>query len=188
MPAQISSADLQILLHEADATARRLRRRLRLSPDDLADLRQDLLVDALARLRSFDPACGSLGAFAGIVMANRAARIASRTRRERWLYGVSLDEPIPGAEGTCRGDLVAEEDGLSALHGQPVDAFTEVERRIDVERGLAHLVPADGALCAALSHTTVERLAAAGRGARSSLYRRVAGIRLSLMATGLRAA
>jgi RNA polymerase sigma-70 factor (ECF subfamily) len=46
----------------------------------------------------------------------------------------------------------------------------------------------NGALCAALAHTTVESLAAQGRGSRSGLYRRLKDIRLALMAHGLKAA
>jgi RNA polymerase sigma-70 factor (ECF subfamily) len=145
----------------------------------------------VARLPAFDPERGSLGAFAGIVMANKATRIANKVKRERRLYGAvpaSLDEPFPDSESATRGDLFAEEDGLAAYLGQPVDAFAEVERRLDVARGLGTLDPNDGALCAALSRTTVDRLAGGGRGARSSLYRRVKDIRLALLAVGLRAA
>lgn len=107
------------------------------------------------------------------------------------MYGatpISLDETIPESDGLTRGDLIAEADGLSALFGQTVDAFAAAEERLDVERGLGSLEPADGALCAALSRTTVDRLAASGHGARSSLYRRVKDIRLALTAIGVRAA
>ncbi|SRR5581483_8645281 len=187
----ISPSDLQLITHEADIAARRLLRQLRLSRVDLSDLRQELLLDLIARLPAFDPDRGSLGAFAGIVMANRATRIANKVKRDRRLYGAmpaSLDETLPDSDGATRGDLVAEEDGLAAYFGQPVDAFAEVERRLDVERGLGTLDPNDGTLCAALSRTTVDRLAGGGRRARSSLYRRVKDIRLALLAAGLRAA
>ena len=187
----ISQSDLQILQFESDVAARRLIRKLRLPYDDLADLRQDLLLDLFARLPAFDPERGSLGAFAGIVMANKATRIANKVKRERQLYGAvpaSLDETLPNGDGATRGDLIAEEAGLAAYHGQPVDAFAEVERRLDVARGLGTLDSNDGSLCAALSRTTVDRLAGNGRGARSSLYRRVKDIRLALLAAGLRAA
>ena len=45
--------------------------------DDLDDLRQDLLLDVIARLRSFDPDRGSLGAFAGTVMGAASIALAS---------------------------------------------------------------------------------------------------------------
>jgi RNA polymerase sigma-70 factor (ECF subfamily) len=191
MTTRLTPASLQIIQHEADIAARRLIRKLRIPYDDLADLRQELLVDLIARLPAFDPKRGSLGAFAGIVMANRAARIAHKVKRERRLYGAvptSLDETLPKGDGATRGDFVSEEDGLSAYFGQPADAFADVERRLDVARGLGTLDPDDGALCAALSRTTIDRLAGGGRGARSSLYRRVKDIRLALLAAGLRAA
>ena len=50
MHSSISRDDLQILLHEADIAARRLVRQLRLPRADLDDVRQDLLVDLIARL------------------------------------------------------------------------------------------------------------------------------------------
>lgn len=191
MPLAISASDLQLLLFEADAEARRLVRRLRLPRAEIGDIRQDLLVDLIARLPAFAPERGSLGAFAGLVLRNQATRIAAKIKRERAAFGavpVSLDEEQPGRDGGTRGELTAEEDGLSAWLGQPVDAFAAVEQRLDVERGLGTLDPRDGSLCAALAHTTIERLAAQGRGSRSTLYRRLENIRLALIAHGLEAA
>lgn len=190
MPHAISASDLQLLLLEADGAARRLARRMRLPRVELDDVRQDLLVDLIARLPAFDPQRGSLGAFAGVVLRNHATRIAAKIRREREMVGptpVSLDEVLPGRDGAARGELIAEADGLSAWLGQPVDGFTEVEQRLDVERGLGTLDRRDGALCAALSHATIESLAAQGRGSRSGLYRRLKEIRLALTAHGQRA-
>ena len=187
MPETLSVSDLQILRKEADRAAWRLMRQLRLFHDELADLRQELLVDLFARLPAFDCSRGTLGAFAGLVMAHQATRIAGRIRRERKLFGirpVSLDDPHAGPDGATRGDTIPEDQGLSAWFGQPVDLFAEVERRLDVERGLGSLDRRDGALCAALSHATVTELAAAGHGARSSLYDRIREIRLALVAAG----
>ncbi|MDK9720420.1 MAG: hypothetical protein OEL53_04465 [Rhodospirillales bacterium] len=188
MPTSISPEDLHLIQYEADAAARRLRRTLGLSPDDTADLRQELLLDVIARLRSFDPARGSLGAFVGTVMAHRASRLAAQIRNERRHSGGSLDEPLAGADGGCRVDLVGEEDRLATLYGQPTNAFAAIERRIEIERGLGCLDRKDRVLCAALSHATPDQLAIAGRGVRSSLYRRVREIRFRLMAVGLQAA
>lgn len=191
MQSPISQADLQTLLHEADIAARRLIRKLRLSKEDLDDIRQDLLVDLIARLPAFDPERGSLGAFAGLVLRNHATRIAAKIKRAREAFGavpVSLDEEQPGRDGVARGELIAEADGLSAWLGQRVDAFAAIERRLAVGRGLGLLDRRDGALCAALAHTTIERLAAQGRGSRSTLYRRLRDIRLALMAHGIEAA
>jgi DNA-directed RNA polymerase specialized sigma24 family protein len=191
MSLNLSPDDLHSFRYEADKAARRLLCQLRLPKDHLDDIRQDLLLDALRRLKWFDPKRGSLGAFTNTVMANKATCIARQANAHRRLFGanpISLDELIPGFEGTTRSETIAEEDGLSALFGQPTDAFAAAERRVDIERRLAILSRKDGALCAALSHATVDELAAAGHGARASLYRRVRDIRLALIAFGLQAA
>ena len=188
MRSSISPSDLRILLHEADMAARRLSRRLRLSRDDLADLRQDLLVDLLARLPAFDPERGSIGAFAGLVMANRATRIARGVGRHRRMFGASpasLDDPLPNGDGATRGDSIAEEYGLAAILGQPVDRIAEAERRIDLERGLGTLDGEERRLVSALGKASPHQLAASGLGSRSDLYRRTRQIRLSLIAAGL---
>ena len=123
MRSSISRDDLQILLHEADIAARRLVRQLRLPRADLDDVRQDLLVDLIARLPAYDAGRGTLGAFAGAILSNLATRIANKAKRERRMYGatpISLDEAIPESDGLTRGDLVADVDGLSSLFGQSV--------------------------------------------------------------------
>jgi DNA-directed RNA polymerase specialized sigma24 family protein len=191
MSQPLSPSELHLLRHEADVAARRLMRQLRLKSSDLADVRQDLLVDALARLKGFDPQRGALGAFLGTVMANKATRIALQVKAQRRLYGahpLSLDDPSPDTEGATRGNVIAEADGYAALCGQPTDAFAAVGQRIDLERRLGILTAIDRTLCAQLTWATVEELASQGRGARSSLYRHVKNIRLALTAVGLRAA
>jgi len=191
MRTSISHSVLQILLHEADVAARRLRCKLHLAYQDLADVRQDLLVDLIARLPAFDPDRGSLGAFAGIVMANRATRIAAKTKRERLLYGalpISLDEVLGESDCTTRGDLIADDQGLSSCFSQPIDPFTQAELCIDIDHSIGSLEPEDRALCAALRQTTVHRLAAQKYGARSSLFRRVKEIRSAWTALGMDAA
>ena len=191
MRRSMSQDDLRTVLHEADVAARRLLRQLQLPRADLEDLRQELLADLIARVSAFDPGRGSLGAFAAIVLANRSTSIATKVKRDRRLYGaapISLNETIPDSDGLARGDLIGEDQGLAAYFGQPADAFAAAERRLDVERGLGTLDHGDRALCVALSHSTVDRLAATGHGARSNLYRRVTNIRLALLAVGLTAA
>ena len=184
-----SADSLAICLAVANRHAQRLVRRLHLPLSEAADVRQELLLDLVARLRFFDPVRGSFGAFAETVMAHRGASLARKARRERLLFGampVSLDEPLPG--GGSRGDAVIEDDGLAALLGQPVDAVAGIERRLDLERGLGCLAPADARLCASLASASISDIATAGGGARSTLFRRVKEIRLCLMAAGLQAA
>lgn len=191
MRSPISQPDITFLIHEAELVARRLIRTLGLQSADLDDVRQDLLADLIARLPAFDAERGSLGAFANVVLTNRAHRLAERVHRERDFFGVepvSLDEVVMAAEGMTRGDLTLEADGLSAFLGQPVDAAAATERRIDAERGLGALEAEDRKLCAALAHTTIGGLAKSGCGSRAGLYRRVKEIRFAFMAYGLAAA
>jgi RNA polymerase sigma-70 factor (ECF subfamily) len=176
------------MLAEADAAARRLHRRLRLRAADLEDLRQDLLVDLIRRLPAFDARRGGLGVFAGLVLRNRASVIALRLGRERRAQGggvLSLDAPLDPDARLPLGATLAEADGLSAWHGQPVRAAADAALRIDVARALGRLAAGDRALCAGLCLHRPRDLVAAGAGSRSALHRRVAGLRCALAAHGL---
>src|SRR5690348_5643487 len=106
----MSQSDLRIIQHESDVAARRLIRQLRLPYDDLADFRQELVLDVIARLPAFDPKRGSLGAFVGILMRNKARRLADAVRRERRLHGAV---PISLSEALHDGDCVACSDFIS---------------------------------------------------------------------------
>jgi RNA polymerase sigma-70 factor (ECF subfamily) len=187
MPNPISQDDLSILIAEADAMARRLRRRHGLAPEDVDDQRQELLVALIARFPSYDPSRGTVGAFANVVLRHEASRISARIVRHRKLHGartVSLDEPAPDADGATLGDIVPEAEGLSAWHGQPTDALAEVERRIDIEKALGALARRDATLAAKLAALSVDEIEAAGGGARRTLYRRLDGVRIQLAAHG----
>jgi DNA-directed RNA polymerase specialized sigma24 family protein len=182
----LSRSDLQILLHETDVAAARLVRRLGLPANEREDLRQDLLIDLIARLPAFDPACGSLGAFAGTVVAHQAARLAARIRRDRSLFSpLSLDDLLSGTDGDTLGDTIPESNGYAAMMGQSTDGFAAVERRLDLDRALGALRRSDLALCAELIHRTPTELSQDGFGSRATLYRQVHEIRLRLMTGGV---
>ena len=191
MQRPITPENLQILLREADAAARRLQRRFRLNREDLEDARQDLLADAIARLPGYEAGRGTLGAFAGTVMANRATRLAQHIIRHRRMFGavpVSLDEWMPDCGGATRGDLISEEQALAAVQGYWANPITDLERRIDIERGLGLLDAAARRLAAGLAGNTAHQLAKDGKGSRSELYRQARHLRLTLMAVGIQAA
>lgn len=182
----ICDTDLVLLLREADVAAAWLVRRLRLPEHEREDLRQDLLIDLISRIKGFDPARGSLGAFAGKVIAHRATRLMGRLRREREAFpAVSLDDPLPGYEGTTLGDTIAESDGYPAMMGQPSDGFAAIERRLDLDRALGYLRRSDLSLCAMLVHQTPTELSEDGLRSRATLYRQLRDLRLRLMAGGL---
>jgi DNA-directed RNA polymerase specialized sigma24 family protein len=187
MPPPITLADLSTLIAEADAAARRLRRKLVLPAADHDDLRQDLLVDLICRLPGFDARRGSIGAFANIVLRNQSSRIAMRHHRQRRAQGgslLSLEVPLAGTREPV-GDTLTEDDGLAAWHGQTCCAAAVTELHQALQGALARLPAEDRRFCAALAHRPVTALAAEGFGSRSALYRRLADLRHVLTAHGL---
>lgn len=177
-----SQDDVRTLLREADVAARRLVRKLRLPFCDLDDVRQDLLTDALARLPSFDAERGTLGGFAGLVMANRAGRLARRVHRlrERFAATASLDHPASHTGDEPLGAFIAEEQGLAAVLGHWQDPVAAIERRLDFERLVDALDPESRRLALALADGSAHRLARTEPTPRSTLYRKVRVLRARL--------
>jgi RNA polymerase sigma-70 factor (ECF subfamily) len=179
-------ADTDALLRAADRIARRIVRQYRIPGHEHEDLRQDLLTDIFARLKSFDPNRGDLGAFAASCFEHRATRLIERIRRSRaTMSAVSLDDPQPGSEGLTIGDTIAEADGYAARLGQVTDAFAAVERRLDLDRALGTL-PADFlSLCAELAERSPHEVAKASPSSRATVYRQVHELRLCLLVAGI---
>ena len=187
MHIELSPDDIETIIREADAAAQRLRRKLRLPLCEREDLGQDLLVDLLRRLPAYDPARGSIGAFANIVLRNQSSRIAMRHHRQRRAQGgslLSLEVPLAGTRDPV-GDTLTEDDGLAAWHGQTCCAAAVTELHHALQAALARLPVEDRRFCAALAHRPVTALAAEGFGSRSALYRRLADLRHVLTAHGL---
>ena len=187
MQIELSPDDIETIIREADAAAQRLRRKLCLPVCEREDLGQDLLVDLLRRLPSYDPARGSIGAFANIVLRNHSSRIAIRHHRQRRAQGgslLSLAVPLAGTHEPV-GDTLTEDDGLAAWHGQTCCAAAVTELCHAMETALARLPAEDRRFCAALAHRPVTALATEGFGSRSALYRRLADLRHVLTAHGL---
>lgn len=176
---------LATLQREAQNGSRRLARRLNLCRDAEADICQDILVDLLARLKHFDPARGTLGAFAGRIVANQACCIAKRILRERQVMPYSLDQD----EGCpVQRDQIPEDQSISALFGQVSDARRAVELNFDVARCGTRLTEAEAALCGWLAEHPVTELVRMGLGSRSGIYRRITELRAIFTASGLASA
>ena len=187
MQIELSPDDIETIIHEADAAAQRLRRKLCLPVREREDLGQDLLVDLLRRLPAYDPSRGSIGAFANIVLRNQSSRIAMRHHRQRRAQGgslLSLEVPLAGAREPV-GDTLTEDDGLAAWHGQICCAAAVTELHRALQTALARLPAEDRRFCAALAHLPMTALAAEGFGSRSTLYRRLVDLRHVLTAHGL---
>ena len=187
MQIELSPDDIQTIIREADAAAQRLRRKLCLPICERDDLGQDLLVDLLRRLPAYDPARGSIGAFANIVLRNQSSRLAMRHHRQRRAQGgslLSLEVPLAGTREPV-GDTPTEDDGLAAWHGQTCCAAAVTELHHALKAALARLPGEDRRFCAALAHRPVTALAAEGFASRSALYRRLSDLRYVLTAHGL---
>jgi len=187
MQIELSPDDVETIIREADAAARRLRRKLCLPICEREDLGQDLLIDLLRRLPAYDPSRGAIAAFANIVLRNQSARIAMRHHRQRRAQGgslLSLEAPLAGSREPI-GAMLSEGDGLAAWHGQNCCAGAATELHHALRAALARLSPEDRRFCAALAHRPVTALAAEGFGSRSALYRRLADLRHVLTAHGL---
>ncbi|MCB8836166.1 sigma factor [Aurantimonas sp. VKM B-3413] len=183
----IPRTDLSKLINEADGAARRLHRKLRLPPAELDDLRQDLLVDLICRIRGFDASRGSIGAFANIVLRNQSSRIAMRTHRQRQAQGgavLSLDVPIADATEPL-GCILAESDSLAAWLGQDRCTYELADLRHDLAQALGALPEDARGLCAALGHCAVADLIGRDGISRSALYRRLARLKLDLAMRGI---
>ena len=149
MGATLHSADHITLYREADRAAARLVRDFGLLAPDREDLCHDLLVDLLARVDKFDPRRGSLGAFAGIIIQHRAARIAARLRRDRVRSAtMSVDDPIVRGDGMTLLDTSTEDDGYLAWMGSSTNPIAVLEDRLSMNRALNTLSPKHIGLCA----------------------------------------
>ena len=187
MPLSIPSADLQTLLHEADVAARRVQQRLRLPGSDRADLRQEFLLDLIARLPAFDPERGSLGAFAGTVAAHKSVDIARKLRRERRLFGanpISIDDP----ERSDLRETVADDGGLAHLFGMAGDRAGRADLAVDVTQAVATLPTALRSLCTLLQSETPTAARRKSGLSRATFYRRLREVRLRFLIEGVRAA
>lgn len=183
MPPTITT-DLRSVLASADRAAARFGREHAGSMLEQDDVRQDLLLDLLTRLRSFDPTRSSLSTFAAICFQHRTTRLGVVARRDhRSRHPAALDAALPGRIGLTLLDTIAENDGYAAWTGQPTDGVAQRERDLDLDRALSALGPEVVPLCAALLEGGRGR-ARAGL-SRITIHRRVQELRCQLLAAGI---
>jgi DNA-directed RNA polymerase specialized sigma24 family protein len=183
----ISPMDLCVLLREASMAARGLVGRLGLPGHEQEDLRQELLVDLISRLKWFDPARGTLSAFAGVIIRHRAGQLGKRINRERAIFAPmslkvsSADDP----NAAVAFDSLVEADEYNSWPAHPHDRFATIDRRLDLGRALGKLRPRDLSLCVKLAEQTPAELSRSGKFSRATLYRRLRNIRLRLLEEGI---
>jgi DNA-directed RNA polymerase specialized sigma24 family protein len=179
----VVATNFNILLHEADAGAKRLARRFDLSTHDRDDIRHELLVDLLVRAQAFAPSRGSLGAFAGTIIRHRSSRIGHRIRREnRFFADMPKSRTFTDAEGA---QIDSPQENAERTHENLTNEAAIVETRIDLQRALASLSSSDIGLCGALiDHTPTEISRSSGR-SRASIYRAIKKIRTHIVDSGI---
>jgi DNA-directed RNA polymerase specialized sigma24 family protein len=178
--ATAGEAGLGILVGEADSGARRLARQLKLSAHDREDVRHELLVDLLVRTKSFVPARGTLGAFAGVIVRHCAARIAKRLHRERRIF-VSEASLYQHEWSRDRSPTFSVLDHLVLI----ANDHEYVDRRIDLARALLQLTESERDLCAELLDNTPSEIGRARTRSRATVYRQIGRLRTRILKYGL---
>lgn len=181
----LSTAELHLLHRDAERVARRMTAASCLPYQDREDIRQELLMDLLARLPHYRAECSQLRSFANLCFRHRAARLSSRGRRDlRARHPISLEAPVPGENGRALVDTLAESDGYAAWIGQPTDSFAALELCLDLQRVLDRLPTASRSHYFALQRQGEQRRHAS-TGARTTAFRRTRDLRRHLRAAGI---
>jgi len=182
----LSKSDFEVLLREANLAAWRLVRQFRLTSFHKDDFRQELLVELLSRVAMFNPARGTLGAFAGTVVRHRAGRIANNIRREQRFF-------VERFKNTMYADLkavdIARYEGRQHQHDERdlINQFSISEIRVDLKRALARLPSSDLGLCAALIEYTPAEISRNSGRSRAGVYRAIKKIRTHMETFGISA-
>lgn len=145
-----------------------------------ADIEQEFLLDLWRRRDRFDPGRSDFTGFVRMVVAHRAASLATpttRSRAERRL--VSLQAPLPGAEdGPAWADLLTEDASPDARE-------EAAALQLDVRGFVAGLPLTMQRCCAALVEGSIGDAAEAMGLHRSTLHETVQRIRRRAVAAGL---
>ena len=181
---QLQELETTWLFVAAERAARRFSRKQADPWLDPEDVRQDLLLDFLARIKGYDPERGSLAVFASICFVHRASRLGDRSRHDRQhRQTISFETPLSDASTVTLGDILSDDDhgqGSAANSG----ALARAEGLLDLDRALSSL-PADlVSLCALLVVNERDPVGASGL-PRTTFYRRVTELRCHLLAAGI---
>ena len=157
---------------------------------DFEDIRQELLLDCLFRLRKFDPARSSRRSFLHRVVGHRVATLVSAQRaacRDYRLCRDSLDAPIPvSADDSIKLGETVSGDAYDAGMGRSVRSSCErSELRIDVDNVISRLPAELAAVAVLLKSESVVEVARRLGVSRATTYRRLAQIRDVFAAAGL---
>ncbi|MBE0566075.1 MAG: sigma-70 family RNA polymerase sigma factor [Krumholzibacteria bacterium] len=164
-------------------TAVNLVRNLRLPPDDIEDIKQDLWMDLLLRLPAYDPERSSLRTFITRLVRNKRENLRESYRamkRDVWKAGPSLDEEIELEDGVAgrRGDLLNSDDYDQNVRGRNLTALARLELSIDIRAVLRGLDEEQLIICQLIEDApSLVAVARALGMSRPTLYQRLAVLR-----------
>lgn len=182
MMAHSMVADLSAM---ADRSAGRLCRRHSTHLLEQEDILQDLLVDLLVRLGSYDPQRGPWRQFVLMCFRHRSGRLLHAVQREHLArHSVALDAPAPEQSSVALVDTLTEVDGYGAWIGQRIDVFAQLEMRLDLGRVLTTMPDGVVLLCRMLMLQEPDRGQALGL-SRATVHRRVRDLHYQLLAAGI---
>ena len=181
---QLQNTETKCLVDAAERAAHRFSRKQTAPWLDPEDVRQDLLLDFLVRLKGYDPGRGSLPVFASICFKHRASRLGDRSRHDRQhRQTISFETPLSDASAVTLADILSDD-----AHGQGFATnsgpLARAEGLLDLDRALSSL-PADLlSLCALLAVDERDPVGASGL-PRTTFYRRITELRCHLLAAGI---
>ena len=164
------------VIEHATLRARLLAATAGFPPDDLDDLKQELLLDYLRRSPRFDERRGERGAFVRGVMRNQAAvLVVRRHRRVRHevLAGDLVDSESEGPDGEVFGDGCRRDEGAS------------LDVSIDVRRVVSQLPGHLQTLACLLTESSVGEIVLATGKSRSRIYQMIRQLREAFVRVGL---
>lgn len=186
--AALTDEFVHVALKAADHYALRIVRTLKLGPDAVDDVRQDLLLEVLRRAMRFDAERAACSTFVRVLMRHASDEVAGRMARQRRTEGGSINREVIHPDGN-RGpmvDFLSEEDGIGALWAGRLDPVLALERRIDIERFLARLPERLQRLCQLLQEEDTAIAAQLRSGlSPAEFYREVEEVRMRLRSVGL---
>ena len=180
-------------LHENDASrlfsaakyaARHLCRKQTEPWLDAEDVGQDLAVDLLARLKSYDPTRGSLMTYASLCFRHRASRLRKRARQHMQRRTISLSAPLSNTSTITVADTLADTGDYKQKTGASNGLLARADDLFDLDRALSSLSKDALLLCALLVANERDPVGASGL-PRTTFYRRLAELRCHLLAAGI---
>ena len=168
-----------------------LSRGYRHTPEDREDLEQDMALQLLSALPTYDPEKSILQTFANRVIdywTSVQARKWRASRRDYRARGVSLDEPCMGEDGerTTLGDMLREDEALG--FAEALGCIEAVELKIEVDKAMATLSPQLREMCYALMTMSVADLCRSHNLSRGKVAFQIKKIRKAFQDAGLGAA